>query len=143
MSLNLRNCNASQHHISYRAGLNNFDINCNFDDVESTGQIGGVDFDRVLNSLKLLKEHQTVLRFLSDSLKLRFANRELQKFSKELDSFNSLPTELRERIITKILVDNDLALMEFEENLNIIEELDGLKLDANKILQMTKSCNIK
>ena len=111
--------------------------------MESTGQIGGVDFDRVLNSLKLLKEHQTVLRFLSDSLKLRFANRELQKFSKELDSFNSLPTELRERIITKILVDNDLALMEFEENLNIIEELDGLKLDANKILQMTKSCNIK
>ena len=67
-------------------------------------------------------------------------NRELAKFSKELDRFNSLPSVQRERLITKVLVNNNGALMAFEENLDVIKELDEFQIDPNEVLKMAKSC---
>jgi hypothetical protein len=57
-----------------------------------------------------------------------------------LDRFNSLPIVQRERLITKVLVNNDAALKAFEENLDVIKEIDEFKIDPNEVLRMAKSC---
>ena len=64
-----------------------------------------------------------------------------ERFSNELNTFNSLPKEKRERLITKVLVDNERALKAFEQHIEIIEEVDKFHFDPEQILRMAKACN--
>ena len=63
-----------------------------------------------------------------------------ERFSNELNTFNSLPKEKRERLIAKVLVDNERALKAFEQHIEIIEEVDKFHFDPEQILRMAKAC---
>ena len=66
--------------------------------------------------------------------------RELQKFTAELETFNSLPMETRERLIVKTLVNNELALEAFKENLEVIRQIDKFDIDLDRVLTRAIAC---
>jgi len=94
----------------------------------------------ILDSMKLLEENKTFLQFVPTSFKVSVGKRELQKFTAELETFNSLPMEIRERLIVKTLVNNDLALEAFKENLEVIRQIDKFDIDLNRVLTRAIAC---
>ena len=66
--------------------------------------------------------------------------RELEKFSAELETFNSLPKEHRERLMVKTLLNNELAMNAFEENMEIIQKVDKFNIDPSHVLMRAKRC---
>ena len=66
--------------------------------------------------------------------------RELEKFSAELETFNSLPKEHRERLMVKTLLNNELAMNAFEENMEIIQKVNKFNIDPSHVLMRAKTC---
>jgi len=118
--------------------LNTFSIKCHFEN--DTLPKGLERLNKLLDSLEVLEERRSIIRFIPLALKVRLAKRGLAKFASELDVFNSLPKLKREKLITKVLVNNGGALRAFEENLDVIKELDAFNIDPNEVLKMAKSC---
>lgn len=114
------------------------DAYCNFGNVIVPKALSRLQ--NLLDSLKLLEENKTVLLFVPTSLKVSVGNRELQKFTAELETFNSLPMETRERLIVKTLVNNELALEAFRENLEVIRQIDKFDIDLNRVLTRAIAC---
>lgn len=69
-----------------------------------------------------------------------FYSRELEKFSAELEIFNSLPMDHRERLIVNTLVNNRLAFQAFKENLEVIRKVNKFDIDLSRVLTRAVAC---
>ena len=69
-----------------------------------------------------------------------FYSRELEKFSAELEIFNSLPMDNRERLIVNTLVNNRLAFQAFKENLEVIRKVNKFDIDLSRVLTRAVAC---
>ena len=71
---------------------------------------------------------------------LFYTYRELKQYSHEVNAFNSLPLKQQEEFIVSTLVKNDVAFNAFNDNLDVLEELDVFKFDPNRVLRAAKVC---
>ena len=80
-----------------------------------------------------LAMHQTTLPFYFDY-------RELDRFSDEVNIFNSLPLKQQEEFILNTIIMNKAAFNAFKENIDVLQEVDIFKFDPNRILRIAKVC---
>merc|ERR1711934_111859 len=95
-----------------------------------------------VSALGRLRRYSGMIGALSESWKVRFLNRQLDRFESEVQLFKSLPVRTQERILSHVLARMPAAEDAFEDNANVFGKI-GLQFNPTHIIKRARQIRIK